>query len=60
MVLIFCFVEKDKISSVLNMNYCKIYNELKNKIECNKVFKDLKRDFFLGSSKLCKWSEKNG
>ena len=28
------------------MNHCKIYNELKNKIERNKVFKDSKRDFF--------------
>ena len=55
-----CFVEKDRTSSVSNMNHCKIYNELKNKIERNKVFKDSKRDFFSGSSKLCKWSEKNG
>lgn len=46
MALIPCFVEKDRTSSVSNMNHCKIYNELKNKIERNKVFKDSKRDFF--------------
>ena len=60
MALIPCFVEKDRTSSVSNMNHCKIYDKLKNKIERNKVFKDSKRDFFSGSSKLCKWSEKNG
>ena len=46
MALIPCFVENDRTSSVSNMNHCKIYNELKNKIERNKVFKDSKRDFF--------------
>lgn len=53
MALIPCFVEKDRTSSVSNMNHCKIYNELKNKIERNKVFKDSKRDYYFQAVANC-------